>query len=117
MPGEKEKPTIKTTKKQKEQVVLIKIKDARAVAIEAASRGYTNIESYIDKTLYLPGSIINIKYRSELNAIEIELLIKIDDDSPYVVSNHLGIDDARYYLKDIDYLLDWNQKYLEDLEG
>lgn len=93
--------------------MLIKIKDARAIAIEAVTRGYPSIESYINKTLYLPRAMVNIKYKAELNTIDIELLVQLEDNSSYLVSKYFTTDDARYYLKDIDYLLDWNQKYLE----
>lgn len=95
--------------------MLIKVKDIRALAVESASRGYNSIEEYINKTKYLPNALINIEYKASANSINIEYLLKTSRDGTYVVSNLFTIDDARYYLQDIDYLLDWNAKFLETI--
>lgn len=93
----------------------IKVKDTRALAVESASRGYKSIEEYINKTLYLPNALVDIKYNANTNAVDIECLIKTSEDGIYIVSKYLTIDDARYYLKNIDYLLDWDAKFLETI--
>lgn len=105
--------TNKKRKNKKGKRMFIKLKNARDVAVESASRGYSSIKAYINKKLYLPNGMVSVKYNQKLNGIDIEYLIKTDDDNSYVVSPLFGIDDARYFLRDIDYLLDWEQKYLE----
>lgn len=93
--------------------MIIKIKDPRALAVESASRGHHSVEEYINKTLWLPSGMIKIEYKEPLNAIDIECLLATGENGMFVVLKHFSLDDARYYLKDIDYLLDWDAKYLE----